>query len=413
MHRYPSNMKLRKAPALVTSCLLLPLLLGILSALAYEEAAGTAWADLSVEHGYRANSRRARERRMQDDTGMADISLLKGLPSRFTIRPIIDNSLCVNRVQLTSPSIVRARARNGLPPSDPAELAEHGVNRLVLMPCSGSRTEIFLADAALGRSYRNSDVKYRIGFLKNPFDLTQCLYGVNNTYTDGYPVFGVTGTEYYAEHSQVTTASKGYQEGNVIRWYDDFTLSYASYVRYGYDPATMLPNGTFRSPNPLPITMLDASGWGPFYSSWGRCMRNPTADTATPVDTVASELQLRYQTFIFVDVAGTQSISHLPAATRKISYAIALLGPDRPQPDMSPLAGQEDAGQLSADLGGGDKPYGTGYSSLVSNELCMTTSVVREGAEVRLAWCNPVLPSLEQAFQIVGVVKSKVTPSSG
>ncbi|GIL63039.1 hypothetical protein Vafri_17191 [Volvox africanus] len=412
MHRYPSNMKLRQAGAPLTSCLLVLLLLGALSALAYEEARGTAWADLSIEQGYRAGNRRARERRMQDDTSMADISPLKGLPSRFTIRPIIDNSLCVNRVLLTSPVVVRARARNGLPPSDRADIQEHGVNRLVLMPCSGSRTEIFLADAALGRSYRNSDNKYRIGFLKNPFDLTQCLYGVNNTYTDGHPVFGVTDTEYYAEHSQDTTARKE-DKKNVISWYDDFTLSYAPYVRYGYDPATILSNSTFRSPNPLPVTMLDASGWGPFPSSWGRCMKNPTADTATPVDTAGSELELRYQTFIFANVPGTQSISHLPLATRKTSYAIALLGPDRPQPDMSPLAGKEDAGQISADLGGGDKPYGTGYSSLVSNELCMTTSVVREGAEVRLAWCNPVMPSLEQVFQIVAVVKSKVTAPSG
>ncbi|GIL69881.1 hypothetical protein Vretimale_10098 [Volvox reticuliferus] len=357
---------------------------------------------------------RTHERRMQDDTGMVEVFRVKGLPSSFTIRPITDNSLCLNRVQLTSPSIVRARARNGLPPSDPEELGEHGVNRLVLMTCSGARTETFLAEAALGRFYRNNDDQYRIGFLKNQFDRSQCLYGVNNTYTDGHPVFGVTGTEYYTEHNQGTTANTTYDEDdeNEMDWYDDYTFNYAPYVRYGYDPATLLSNSTFRSPNPLPVTMLDASGWGPFTSSWGPCMRNPTADTTTPTDTVASELQLRYQTFIFVDVPGTQSISHLPAATRKTGYAIALLGPDRPQPDMSPLAGVVDAGQLSADMGGSDKPYGTGYASLVSNELCMTTSVVREGAEVRLARCNPVRPSLEQVFQIVAVVKAKKAAGS-
>ena len=58
------------------------------------------------------------------------------------------------------------------------------------------------------------------------------------------------------------------------------------------------------------------------------------------------------------------------------------LGPDRPQPDLSPLAGEMDAGDLSSQLGGSDKPYGTGYSTLVSNELCLTASVVRPGAQV-------------------------------
>ncbi|EFJ44176.1 hypothetical protein VOLCADRAFT_106507 [Volvox carteri f. nagariensis] len=371
---------------------------------------GTAWADLSLEQGYRMNGMLARERRMQDDTvTMGDIATVRGLPTRFTIRPMIDNSLCVNRVQMTSTAVVRARFRSGLPQSDQAQLEDYGINRLVLMNCSGARTETFVAEAALGRSYHNSDTNYRIGFLKNPSDLSQCAYGVNSTYTDGHPVFGVTGTLYYEEHANKTNASSQYDENdNEMDWYDDYNFNYASYVRYGYDPATLVSNSTFKSPNPLPVTMLDASGWGPFPSSWGPCMKNPTIDSATPTDTTASELQLRYQTFIFLDVRDTASISHLPAAVRRNGYALATLGPDRPQPDVSPLAGEVDAGALSADLGGGDKPYGTGYSSLVSNELCMTTSVVKEGAEVRLARCNPVAPTLEQAFQIVGVLRARV-----
>lgn len=78
----------------------------------------------------------------------------------------------------------------------------------------------------------------------------------------------------------------------------------------------------------------------------------------------------------------TASIAHLPPRFRRSVYAIMTLGPDRPQPDVSPLAGKIDAGDLSAMLGGGDKPYGTGYSSLVSNELCLTTEVIKPGAEV-------------------------------
>lgn len=61
----------------------------------------------------------------------------------------------------------------------------------------------------------------------------------------------------------------------------------------------------------------------------------------------------------------------------------ATLGPERPQPDMSPRAGIDDAGDLTNALNGNDKPYGTGYASLVSRELCMTTPMIREGAEVR------------------------------
>jgi hypothetical protein len=86
------------------------------------------------------------------------------------------------------------------------------------------------------------------------------------------------------------------------------------------------------------------------------------------------------------------AISNLPARIRNTAYTLVNLGPNRPQPDVSPLAGTVDAGTLSAELGGGDKPYGTGYSALVSNELCLTVPVVKEGAEVRCGgWLGSVL----------------------
>ncbi|GLC41891.1 hypothetical protein PLESTM_001263000 [Pleodorina starrii] len=348
---------------------------------------------------------------LQDDTAMGDGSTftVRGLPARFTLRPMIDPSLCVNRVLLTAAAVVRARARSGLPPTGAEELAEYGASRLVLLPCSSARTETFLAEAVLGRFYQNNAANYRQGFLKIPSDLGSCAYGVNHTYTDGHPVFGVTGTQFYAQTSAKTQAAKEYDldDDNTMDWYDDYTFNYAPYVRYGYDPNIFLA-GTFRSPNPLPVTMLDASGWGPFHASWGPCMANPTLDTATPTDTADTEAQLRFMSWIFIDVPETNSTSHLPAPARSRGYAIATLGPDRPQPDMSPDAGLVDAGELSAALGGGDKPYGTGYSSLVSNELCMTASVIKEGAEVRLARCNPVAPTLEQVFQLAAVTRAKV-----
>lgn len=57
---------------------------------------------------------------------------------------------------------------------------------------------------------------------------------------------------------------------------------------------------------------------------------------------------------------------------------------------------QMDAGDLSAAMGGSDKPYGTGYSTLVSNELCMRLEAIKEGGQVQLAQCNPVAPALDQ-----------------
>lgn len=230
------------------------------------------------------------------------IDTLQRLPTRFTIRPMVDITLCVNRLQLNSTAVIKARQRSGLQPSDPYDMEKYGFNRLVLMTCSNARTEIYQMDLALGRSYRIHDRNYRSGFLKNPTDTNMCLYGVNSTYTDGHPIFGVTGTQYYANSPNIPSTFD--EDDEDMQWYDDYNLNYAPYIRYGYDPATMVVSSSFISPNPLPITMLDASGWGPFYSSWGTCMKNPTVDSATPSETVYSETQLNYQTYIFVSVPG-------------------------------------------------------------------------------------------------------------
>ncbi|KAG2484874.1 hypothetical protein HYH03_016358 [Edaphochlamys debaryana] len=340
---------------------------------------------------------------------LLEISTVKGLPNKFTIRPIVDDSLCVTRVTLPSAKVEAAREGAGLPPTSEEDVREYGAARLVLMPCQEGADDTFLAESVMGRFYFNNGTNYRQGFLKPPTNNDVCLYGVNASYTVGHPVWGVTGTEFYEEHPDKAGGAlvqplhvRDAEDADELDWFDDYSMEFASYTRYGYDPNVIFATGTFRSPNPLPLTALDASGWGPFHASWGPCMKNPTLDSATPTTDPANELQLRYQSFIFLSAGDTASISNLPAAARRQAYTLLTLGPDRPQPDMDPDAGKMDAGELSNQLGGSDKPYGTGYANLVSRELCMSIfGAVREGAQVRYKQCNPVSPALMQVFRLV------------
>lgn len=121
-------------------------------------------------------------------------------------------------------------------------------------------------------------------------------------------MFGVTGTTYYTEHPNKTSGAAADEpqylaDDNEMDWFDEYIFDWAAYTRYGYDPAT-IPSTGFKSANPLPPTMLDASGWGPFHSSWGVCMSNPTADVMTPIDDTTTEVALRYHSWTFVNVQG-------------------------------------------------------------------------------------------------------------
>ncbi|KAG2453104.1 hypothetical protein HYH02_002435 [Chlamydomonas schloesseri] len=394
------------------------LFLGPLSALTLVQEDGNWWPlDNEDAHPGQGLARPGRS--------LQSVTSVKGLPKHFSIRPIVDNSLCVHLVHLDASSanpgltvkqqaaaaataalVAAARQRSGLPPIQIHDVQEYGTSRLVLLPCVGGTTDTFTAEAILGRFYFNNGTNYRQGFLKPSSDSGLCAYGVNATYTAGHPVFGVTGTEYYTDHPSQTrgAAVDDPAYDNHMDWFDEYIFDWAPYTRYGYDPAT-IPSSGFKAVNPLPPTMLDASGWGPFHSSWGVCMSNPTADAAAPSDDMGTEVALRYHSWIFVNVQDAGSVSHLPRAAARQAYSLLTLGPDRPQPDMSPLAGEADAGDLSAAMGGSDKPYGTGYSTLVSNELCMRLEAVKEGAQVRLAQCNPVAPALDQVFQLFAAKK--------
>ncbi|KAG2437395.1 hypothetical protein HXX76_006047 [Chlamydomonas incerta] len=415
-------MRTHRVITILQLCYFAALFLGPLSALTVQVQDDGNWWPLENEDAHPGQGLARPGRSLQS------VGSVKGLPKHFSIRPIVDNSLCVHTVHLdaaalnpgltakqqaaaaaTAELVAAARQRSGLPPIQPKDVQDYGTSRLVLLPCEGGATDTFTAEAILGRFYFNNGTNYRQGFLKPSADSGLCAYGVNASYTAGHPVFGVTGTAYYTEHPSQTRGAAAdeplYGAGeNEMDWFDEYIFDWAPYTRYGYDPAT-IPSTGFKSANPLPPTMLDASGWGPFHTSWGVCMSNPTADAMTPSDDTSTEVALRYHSWTFINVQDTGAVSHLPRAAARQAFSLLTLGPDRPQPDMSPLAGEVDAGDLSAAMGGSDKPYGTGYSTLVSNELCLRLEAVKAGGQVRLAQCNPVAPALDQVFQLIAAKK--------